>query len=89
MKMRLVVAAATAALCSHTAFAASEGGDTWSKLQPQPVAGSAQALTITPTASLNAFTFDPARPCGNDGGFECLAERLPECLRHAGSAGFR
>jgi hypothetical protein len=52
MKMRLVMAAASAALCSHAAFAASEGGDTWSKLQP--VAGSAQALTITTTESSNA-----------------------------------
>ena len=35
MKTHLVMAAAFAALCSHAAFAASEGGDTWSELHPQ------------------------------------------------------
>ena len=36
MKMNLVLTAALAAVTSHAAFAASEGGDTWSELQPQP-----------------------------------------------------
>jgi hypothetical protein len=35
MKMHLVMTTALAALCSQAAFAASEGGDTWSALQPQ------------------------------------------------------
>ena len=47
MKMQIVVAAALAAMMSHAAFAANEGGDTWSELQPQPQAGSIQ----TPTAA--------------------------------------
>jgi hypothetical protein len=59
MKMRLVTAATFAALCSHAAFAASEDGDTWSKLQPQPVAGSGHALTIPTSASLNAAQHAP------------------------------
>jgi hypothetical protein len=48
MKMRLVMAAAFAGLCSHAAFAASEGGDTWSEMQPQP--RSTQPSTIATTA---------------------------------------
>jgi len=54
MKMRLVMAATFAGLCSHAAFAASEGGDTWSELQPQPVAGSTRALTISTSATLTS-----------------------------------
>jgi hypothetical protein len=45
MKTHLVMAAAFAALCSHAAFAASEGGDTWSELQPRLYADTFQALT--------------------------------------------
>jgi hypothetical protein len=48
MKMHLVLAA-FAAVCSHAAFAASEGGDTWSEMQPQPVARSTRPFTITDT----------------------------------------
>ena len=46
MKMHLVLAAAFAGLGSHAAFASSEGGDTWSELEPTPYAGSAQALAV-------------------------------------------
>ena len=52
MKMHLVVAAALAALSSHAAFAASEGGDTWSELQP--VAGSTLSLTTTTAPSFSS-----------------------------------
>ncbi len=45
MKMHLAMTAAFAALCSHAAFAASEGGDTWSELQPRLYADTFQALT--------------------------------------------
>jgi hypothetical protein len=48
MKMHLVLAA-FAAVCSHAAFAASEGGDTWSEMQPQPVARSTRPFTIATT----------------------------------------
>ena len=47
MKMQIVVAAALAAMMSHAAFAANEGGDTWSELQPQPQASSIQTPAIT------------------------------------------
>ena len=46
MKMHLVLAAAFAGLGSHAAFASSEGGDTWSELEPTPYVGSAQALAV-------------------------------------------
>jgi hypothetical protein len=48
MKMHLVLAA-LAAVCSQASFAASEGGDTWSEQQPQPVAGLAQPFTTATT----------------------------------------
>jgi hypothetical protein len=51
MKMHLVMAAAFAGLLSHAAFASSEGGDTWSELQPQSVARSTQPLAIATTGS--------------------------------------
>jgi hypothetical protein len=47
MKMHLVMTAAFAGLCSHAAFAASEGGDTWSTLQPQ-------AYTQSPVVAASA-----------------------------------
>ena len=54
MKMHLVLTAAFAALCSHAAFAASEGGDTWSAVQPQAAARSPQPLAITTSASFTS-----------------------------------
>ena len=50
MKMHLVLAA-FAAVCSHVAFAASEGGDTWSAVQPQP--RSPRPFAITTAAPLS------------------------------------
>jgi len=64
MKTHLVMAAAFAALCSHAAFAASEGGDTWSELQPQSVARSTGSLAIATAASSptrRALRFQPAK----------------------------
>jgi hypothetical protein len=55
MKMHVALAAAFSALGSHAALAASEGGDTWSELQPQPYARSTQSpavATIAPLSSL-------------------------------------
>jgi hypothetical protein len=45
MNKHLVLAAAFAALCSHAAFAAGEGGesDTWSELEPRPYTDSTAA----------------------------------------------
>ena len=54
MKTHLVMAAAFAALCSHAAFAASEGGDTWSELQPQSVARSTGSLAIATSAPMTS-----------------------------------
>jgi hypothetical protein len=83
MKMRLVVAAVFAALSSHAAFAASEGGDTWAKLQPQPIAGSAEALTITTTPSPNApqRAFPIAASEGGDTWSEMHAQARPRSTR--------
>src|SRR6266481_1589567 len=46
MKMHLVLAAIFAGLSSHAALASSEGGDTWSVLEPTPYVHPAQALTV-------------------------------------------
>ena len=52
MKMHLVMTAAFAGLCSHAAFAASEGGDTWSQLQPQAYTRSIQSpMAVTGASS--------------------------------------
>jgi photosystem II stability/assembly factor-like uncharacterized protein len=51
MKMHLVVTVAFAGLCSHAAFAASEGGDTWSALQPQAYTQSIQSPVMAANAS--------------------------------------
>ena len=51
MKMHLAMTAAFAALCSHAAFAASEGGDTWSALQPQSYTRSVQSPVVATSAS--------------------------------------
>ena len=55
MKMHLVLVAAFAALCSHAALAGSEGGDTWSELQPQPYARSSQSPVVATTAPLSTL----------------------------------
>jgi hypothetical protein len=51
MKIQLVMAATFAALCSHAAFAASEGGDTWSELQGQAFGRSIQSPVVATSAS--------------------------------------
>jgi hypothetical protein len=51
MKMHLVVTAAFVGLCSHAAFAASEGGDTWSALQPQAYTQSIESPMVATAAS--------------------------------------
>jgi hypothetical protein len=51
MKMHLVMAAAFAGLCSHAAFAASEGGDSWSELQTHAYTRSIQSPVAATSAS--------------------------------------
>lgn len=45
MKMRVLAVAVTAALGAHVALAASEGGDTWSEVQP--VQGSPKSVLLS------------------------------------------
>ena len=71
MKMHLVLVAAFAALCSHAAFASSEGGDTWSELQPEPVARSKRLFTVPAPAPVSSLQRDylygaPPRSEGGD-----------------------
>ena len=51
MKMHLVMTVTFAGLCSHAAFAASEGGDTWSNLQPQATTQSIQSPVMATSAA--------------------------------------
>jgi hypothetical protein len=71
MKMHLVLAAAFAGLCSHAAFARYDGGDTWSELQPDPVARSTRPLAVATIATSRRVQRDylhgaPARYDGGD-----------------------
>jgi hypothetical protein len=58
MKMHLVLPA-LAALCSHAAFAASEGGDTWSETQPQPRSTSAYGTPARPDSADRVVRLGP------------------------------
>jgi len=55
MKMHLVMTAAFVGLCSHAAFAASEGGDTWSALQAQAYPRSIQSPVAATSASSSSL----------------------------------
>ena len=65
MKMHLVLAAAFAGLGSHAAFASSEGGDTWSELEPTPYVRSVQAL---PVPALGPVSSQQREDLGAEGG---------------------
>jgi len=52
MKRNLVLAAALAAVSSHAALGASEGGDTWSEVQQQPSSQSPVFATLAPLSVL-------------------------------------
>src|SRR6267154_5839565 len=52
MKRNLVLAAALAAVSSHAALGASEGGDTWSEVQQQPASQSPVFATLAPLSVL-------------------------------------
>jgi hypothetical protein len=63
MKLHLATAAVLMAFASHAALAASEGGDTWSELQPQPLvssdrAASDQSVVVATTANLSDLRSD-------------------------------
>jgi Heavy-metal resistance protein CzcE len=58
MKMHLIMAAALVAVSSHAALAASEGGDTWSELQPRPMADTQRLPAVATTASLSVLQRD-------------------------------
>jgi hypothetical protein len=58
MKMHLIIAAALVALSSSAAFAASEGGDTWSELQPRPLADKPRFPAVATTANLSVLQRD-------------------------------
>jgi Heavy-metal resistance protein CzcE len=71
MKMNLVLAAALAVVTSQAALAASEGGDTWSELQPKPYAHSTRALAVPAHAAASSVQRDylygaPGRSEGGD-----------------------
>jgi hypothetical protein len=63
MKMRhLAVAVAVIGLSARAALAASEGGDTWSSVEPRHYSGSAPIMTVATTARLSSL-----RPDGTSG----------------------
>jgi len=64
MKMHLAVAAALIGLSSHAAFAASEGGDTWSRLEPRGYSGYAPVMTVATTARLSSLQREAASSYG-------------------------
>jgi hypothetical protein len=58
MKAHLVIAAALVALSSYAALAASEGGDTWSDLQPSRRADRDRLPVVATTANLSTLRRD-------------------------------
>jgi hypothetical protein len=55
MRMQYAVAAALIGLGAHTAFAASEGGDTWSSVAPTSYSGSVPRITVATIGKLNGL----------------------------------
>jgi len=55
MKMQHAVAATLIGLGAHTAFAASEGGDTWSSVAPKQYSGSVPMMTVATIGKLNGL----------------------------------
>ena len=68
MKMHLVLAAVFAGLSSHSALAASEGGDTWSEVQPQPGVRTTQPLAMPAPASSVQRDYLYGAPARSEGG---------------------
>lgn len=68
MKMNLVLAAMLAGLSSHAAFASSEGGDTWSELEPKAYSGSVQPVTVSGPVSVEHRVNLVAAPAASEGG---------------------
>src|SRR5258708_40072122 len=85
MKMHLVLAAAFAGLGSHAAFASSEGGDTWSELEPTPYVRSVQALPVpAPGPVSSQQREDLGAESGRSAGGDTWSELEP--TPYAGSA---
>jgi len=55
MKMQRAVVAALIGLGASAAFAASEGGDTWSSVAPKSYSGSAPVMTVATVGKLNTL----------------------------------
>jgi hypothetical protein len=53
MKMHHAVVTALIGLTSHVAFAASEGGDTWSSIEPKRYSGYAPTIKVATIGKLN------------------------------------
>jgi len=64
MKTHLIVAALLVTLSSRAALAASEGGDTWSKLQPGPLADTQRFPAVATTGNLSVLRRDNASVYG-------------------------
>jgi hypothetical protein len=79
MKMHLVLAATFAGLSSHAALASSEGGDTWSVLEPTPYVHPAQALTVpTPGSVSSQRREDKGAALGRSEGGDTWSAVAPE-----------
>jgi Heavy-metal resistance protein CzcE len=73
MKMQHAIVAALIGLGAHAAFAASEGGDTWSSVAPRQYSGRSTAITVATIGKLPAHQADeptgkgtPATQAGSD-----------------------
>jgi hypothetical protein len=86
MKMHVALAAALAALGSHSALAASESGDTWSEVQPQPGVRSTRPPAVTAPARVSNVQRDylygaPAASEGGDTWSEVQPQPYPGSTR--------
>ena len=81
MKLHLATATVLMAFASHAALAASEGGDTWSELQPQPFVASDHAasdrdVVVATTANLSDLRSDQPNPAFGTPVQDAVADRI-------------
>jgi hypothetical protein len=88
MKMNLVLAAALAAVISHAAFGASEGGDTWSEVQPQPpYAHLTRPRAVPAPAPASSVQRDyPSGAAGRSEGGDTCSEVQPQPYARSGQS---
>jgi hypothetical protein len=67
MKMHHSVAVALIALSAQAAFAASDGGDTWSRLEPKRSSGHTPIMTVATTGKLTSLRSDGTSGKGTPG----------------------